>query len=41
MEENTILAGIPAKIVKQNITREEFINFEKQPIDNIIKYLCL
>lgn len=40
-EENTILAGLPAKIVKRNTTREEFINFEKQPIDNIIKYLCL
>ena len=36
---NSIYAGIPAKFIKTGYTRKEFIEFEKHPIDNIVKFL--
>lgn len=38
---NTIYAGIPAKAIKYDITRSEFIDFENHPIDNITRFLNL
>jgi hypothetical protein len=40
-EENAILAGTPARLVKRNITREEFYIFETHPLNNIVEYLNL
>lgn len=38
---NSIFAGVPAKFLKTGYARREFLNFEKQPINNIVKYLNL
>lgn len=36
---NSIYAGVPAKFIKTGFTRKEFYEFEKQPIENIVKLL--
>lgn len=41
MPKNSIYAGLPAKFIKTDFTRKEFIDFEKQPMVNIVKYLNL
>ena len=38
---NSIIAGIPAKLKKANITREEFLTFEKNPLIDITRLLHL
>lgn len=38
---NSIYAGVPAKLIKTGYTRKEFIEFEKEPIINIVRYLNL
>ena len=40
-EQNVIYAGIPARPVKTGWTRFEFLNFAKNPIENIVEFLNL
>lgn len=40
-EQNVIYAGIPARPVKTGWTRVEFLNFAKNPIENIVEFLNL
>lgn len=38
---NILIAGIPAKLLKRDITRVEFVKFELYPLDSIVKHCGL